>query len=72
MANGAIQTASGSSYIGTTTAAASRIGCRYYSSTNQSFFKGKIYSIRVYSRKLTEAEQRQNLAVDIARFGIGS
>lgn len=34
-------------------------------------FKGKIYSIRLYSRQLTEAEVLQNLAVDNVRFNLG-
>lgn len=35
------------------------------------YFKGKIYSIRIYNRKLTQAEVLQNLAVDNARFNLG-
>lgn len=36
-----------------------------------SYFKGKIYSIRIYSRQLTEAEVMQNLSVDNLRFNLG-
>ena len=36
-----------------------------------SFFKGKIYSIRIYNRQLTQAEVLQNLAVDNIRFNLG-
>ena len=35
------------------------------------YFKGKIYSIRIYSRKLTQAEVLQNLSVDNLRFNLG-
>lgn len=35
------------------------------------FFKGKIYSIRIYNRQLTQAEVLQNLAVDNIRFNLG-
>ena len=34
-------------------------------------FKGKIYSIRIYNRRLTEAEVLANLAVDNIRFNLG-
>lgn len=34
-------------------------------------FKGKIYSIRIYDRILTDAEIAQNYAVDVSRFGLG-
>ena len=40
-------------------------------STTPYFFKGKIYSIRVYTKQLTQAEVLQNLAVDNARFNLG-
>ena len=46
------------------------IGKRNNSSTPR-FFKGKIYSIRIYNRQLTEAEVLANLAVDNARFNLG-
>ncbi len=35
------------------------------------YMKGKIYSIRIYNRKLTQAEVLKNLAVDNARFNLG-
>lgn len=35
------------------------------------YFKGKIYSIRVYSKQLTKAEVLQNLSVDNLRFNLG-
>lgn len=35
------------------------------------YFKGKIYSIRIYTRKLTQAEIMQNLSVDNLRFRLG-
>ena len=34
-------------------------------------FTGKIYSIRIYSRNLSEAEQRHNQMVDNIRFNLG-
>lgn len=39
--------------------------------SSQAFMKGKIYAIRVYNRKLTEAEALQNLEVDNNRFNLG-
>lgn len=35
------------------------------------YFKGKIYSIRIYNRKLSQAEVMQNLSVDNLRFNLG-
>lgn len=35
------------------------------------YFKGKIYSIRIYNRQLTQEEVLQNLAVDNIRFNLG-
>lgn len=40
-------------------------------STTTGMFKGKIYSIRIYNRQLTEAEVLQNLSVDNLRFNLG-
>ncbi len=34
-------------------------------------YKGKIYAIRIYNRKLTEAEVMQNLAADNTRYQLG-
>jgi hypothetical protein len=35
------------------------------------YYAGEIYAIRVYNRKLTEAEQRANFAIDNQRFELG-
>lgn len=35
------------------------------------FFRGKIYCIRIYNRKLSQAEMLANLAVDNTRFNLG-
>lgn len=40
-------------------------------SKSGNYFKGKIYSIRIYTRKLTQAEIMQNLSVDNLRFNLG-
>lgn len=69
--NGVVQTNNGTSYLGSTESSYNYIGCRYNSSNYHTYFTGKIYSIRIYNRKLTEAEQLQNLNVDRGRFGIG-
>ncbi len=45
------------------------IGKRYNNAN--SFFKGKIHSIRIYSRILTTDEVLRNLAVDNERFNLG-
>lgn len=42
-----------------------------YSPNGARRLKGEVYAIRVYSRKLTEAEVLTNLRVDNARFGLG-
>ena len=49
------------------------IGAKYHSGnkTLMNFFKGTIYSIRVYNRILTESEMRQNQRVDNERFNLG-
>lgn len=36
------------------------------------YFRGKIYAIRVYNRKLTTLEMLQNQLIDIQRFGLDS
>lgn len=36
------------------------------------YFKGKIYAIRIYDRKLTALEMLQNQLIDIERFGLDS
>ena len=69
--NGVPQTSNGNSYFGSSTALVNSIGCRYNSGSYNYFFTGKIYSIRIYNRKLSESEMLQNLNVDRARFNIG-
>ena len=39
--------------------------------SNGQYFTGNIYSIRLYNRRLTEAEQLNNFNVDNARFNLG-
>jgi len=39
-------------------------------SANERYFKYNLYSIRVYSRQLTDAERAQNLKVDQKRFNL--
>lgn len=68
--NGVAQSSNGNSYFISSAGTVNSIGCRYYSGSYQSYFTGKIYSIRIYNRKLTEAEQLQNRNVDFLRFGI--
>lgn len=69
ISNGSAMSASGNDYWGGAGSASSvnRIG----SHVNKSFFKGKIYSIRIYNRQLTQAEILSNQAVDNARFNLG-
>ena len=52
-------------------------GTNYYTATglgtevgtyNESWMKGTVYAIRLYSRRLTEEEQRHNILVDSKRF----
>lgn len=70
--NGVAATQDGSSSLLSSHTTNNRIGCRYNSSTNQTFFNGKIFCIRIYNRRLTAAEVEANRQVDIARFGIGN
>ena len=46
------------------------IGRRFYGVWNPWYLKGKIFSIRVYNRKLTEQEIKNNYDVDKLRFEI--
>lgn len=41
-----------------------------YVGGNPSYLKGKIYSIRIYNRNLTQAEMIKNQMIDIERFNI--
>lgn len=41
-----------------------------YVGGNPSYLKGKIYSIRIYNRNLTQAEMMKNQMIDIQRFNI--
>ena len=41
-----------------------------YVGGNPSYLKGKIYSIRIYNRNLTQAEMIKNQMIDIQRFNI--
>ena len=47
------------------------IGARRYSNAYSAKFSGTIYSIRVYSRQLTQAEMLHNQKVDNVRFNLG-
>ena len=64
--NGSPMSTSGSDYIGGRNDT-NHIGRR----NTGNYFKGKIYSIRIYDRYLTEDEVMQNLAVDNSRFNLG-
>ena len=48
-----------------------RIGCRRKDSVNNFFFKGKVYSVRIYNRRLTTSEMKQNQVEDNTRFNLG-
>lgn len=68
LGNGVALTQNGSSYMGSGPASTpAYIGRRH----NGHYFTGKIYSIRIYNRQLTEAEVLSNLAVDNERFNLG-
>lgn len=69
--NGMIMTADGTNYITSHAHVSSTLGARFINGQPNGFFVGKIYSVRIYDRRLTEAEVLQNLAVDRIRFGIG-
>ena len=55
----------------TTTFASNTTGKTFLGSRHNTnyYFKGTIYCVRIYNRKLTLAEQQNNLAVDLARYG---
>jgi len=65
--NGNAMTAHGNTYMGGRSTTYTYIGRR----SSGSYFMGKIYSIRIYNRQLTEAEILKNQAVDNARFNLG-
>lgn len=65
--NGISMSTSGSDYWGNQDTSINYIGRR----KTGNYFKGKIYSIRIYNRQLTEAEVMQNLSVDNLRFNLG-
>lgn len=67
--NGLSMTSSSTHFYANT--ARTVIGARYYSSSYQYPFYGKIYSIRVYSRRLSENEMLYNQNVDNMRFNLG-
>lgn len=66
ISNGSTMTASGSDYW-SGTKGTTYIGRR----PSGNYFTGKIYSIRIYNRKLTESEVLNNYAVDNERFELG-
>lgn len=64
--NGDTMAVNGSDYLG------SRNGTNWIGRRNTgNYFKGKIYSIRIYNKQLTEDEVMQNLSVDNLRFNLG-
>lgn len=65
--NGEAMTAHGNTYMSGRSTATTYIGRR----SNGSYYLGKIYSIRIYNRALTEAEILKNHAVDNIRFNLG-
>ena len=67
IANGVGMTAYGNTYLSGRSGTYSYIGRR----SNGNYFYGKIYSIRIYNRTLTEAEILANQNVDNLRFNLG-
>jgi hypothetical protein len=65
----AINETTSKSYVSGVNSSYNYIGRRQ--STTTGMFKGKIYSIRIYNRQLTETEVMQNLSVDNLRFNLG-
>lgn len=65
--NGEAMTAQGNTYMSGRSATNTYIGRR----STGNYFMGKIYSIRIYNRTLTEAEILQNQSVDNIRFNLG-
>ena len=68
--NGVGQQVNGSDYIAVSGLDYNLIGARYRNSAYGYYATGKIYSIRIYNRKLTEEEMLSNFSIDKARFGI--
>lgn len=64
--NGVVMTTNGSNYLGNQNST-NWIGRR----NTGNYFKGKIYSIRIYNRQLDSNEVAQNLSVDNIRFNLG-
>lgn len=65
--NGVAMTTNGSDYWGGRSSSTNYIGMR----STGGYFKGKIYSIRIYNRQLSSDEVLKNLAVDNIRFELG-
>lgn len=70
MLNGSTLTASTTDYLGGALNNYNYIGKRRADNSTDAhnFFSGKIYSIRIYDRVLTQAEMMENYYVDKARF----
>ena len=64
--NGSLMSTNGSDYWGSRDST-NWIGRR----SSGSYFKGKIYSLRMYSRLLIKSEMLRNLSVDNVRFSLG-
>ena len=56
---------------GSWTAGSTRLIGGRTSGSNRYYLNGKIYSIRIYNRQLTESEMLKNQKVDNARFNLG-
>lgn len=65
--NGQALSTSGTDYWGGQVSGTNFIGKR----NTGGYFKGKIYSIRIYNRQLSAEEVLQNLSVDNIRFNLG-
>ena len=69
LANGTAMSYSGTNYFSGGKASEFYIGKRNNSTPN--YFKGKVFSVRIYNRELSKNEALQNLAVDNSRFNLG-
>ena len=41
----------------------------FFETTYNSFYDGKVYSVRIYNKALSEEEIKKNYEIDVERFG---
>lgn len=68
--NGVMATSTHSTYYSKNTKGITYLGAHATSGNPTGFFNGTIHAVRIYNRKLTQAEMIQNQEADKARYGL--